>query len=212
MSQKNSVCTIYLVRHGESKANVDKTVQGHTNSPLTEIGKEQAREVAEIFKNIEFGSIHTSDLDRARLTAEIIKLNRDIKIETSPLLRERFFGEFEGKDHAEYMEALKDEFDKFNSHLSTEERWDHKAHPSIESDNELLDRFMPYIKKTASNHLGEEILIVAHRYAIRMMLLSLGWGEHENLKAGALMTGGYAILKYDDAGFRIEEVVGEETS
>ncbi|PIR98232.1 MAG: hypothetical protein COT89_00800 [Candidatus Colwellbacteria bacterium CG10_big_fil_rev_8_21_14_0_10_42_22] len=212
MNKENGVCTIYLVRHGESEANVNKIVQGHTNSPLTEKGERQAEEVADVFKGVKFDAIYSSDLDRTRRTAEIIRLSRGIEIKTSPFLREKYFGIFEGKNHGEYMEVLKDEFEKFDNQLSTEERWVHKAHPSIESDKELLDRFITYLREVATSHLGEKVLIVAHRYAIRMFLLHLSLGKHENLRDGALRTGGYAVLEFDGKDFVIKEVVGAERS
>ncbi|MBU2101577.1 histidine phosphatase family protein [Patescibacteria group bacterium] len=210
MNKENELCTIYLVRHGESEANVNKIVQGHTDSPLTKKGEEQAREVAEGLKDIKFDAIYSSDLDRTRRTAEIIKLDRDIEIRTSSLLREKFFGIFEGKNHSEYIETLKDEFEKFDKHLNIEERWRHKAHPSIESDKELLDRFSDCLRKIAIKHLGERVLVVAHRYTIRMFLLHLGFGKHENLKDGALKTGGYAVLEFNGKDFVVEEAVGAE--
>jgi len=210
MKEEKKICTLYIVRHGESEANVNKIVQGHTDSPLTRRGIEQAEELAETFKDIGFDAIYSSDLDRAKRTAQIIRLDRDVKIKTSSLLREKFFGIFEGKNHNEYIETLKEEFDKFDNHLSTEERWTHKAHPSMESDKELLNRFLSYLKEVANNHRGENILVVAHRYAIRMLLIHLGWGKHENLKDGAVKTGGYVMLEFDGSGFVIKDVVGAE--
>lgn len=210
MKEEKKICILYIVRHGESEANVNKIVQGHTDSPLTRRGIEQAEELAETFKDIGFDAIYSSDLDRARRTAKIILLDRDIEIKTSPQLREKFFGEFEGKDHSEYIETLKEEFERFDNHLSTEERWTYRAHPSMESDKELLNRFLPYLKEVASNHLGEKVLLVAHRYAIRMVLIHLGWGKHKDLKAGALKTGGYAVLEFDGSRFAIKKVVGTE--
>jgi len=209
MNEKNK-CTLYIVRHGETEANVDKIVQGHTDSPLTESGEEQVRDVAKKFEDIKFSAIYSSDLGRAKRTAEIIKSNRDLGVETSEKLREKFFGEFEGRPHSEYVGTLKKEFDKFDNELSTEERWEHKAHPSIESDKELLDRFLPQVEEIASGHLGGSVLIVAHRYAIRMFLLYLGIGRHENLRDGALRTGGYAVVEYDGEDFKVKEVVGAE--
>jgi len=210
MREERGLCTLYIVRHGESEANVNKITQGHTDSLLTARGEEQAKGLAQTFKDINFGAIYSSDLDRAKKTAEIIGLDRDIDVRTSPALREKFFGEFEGKKHKEYVAALKEEFEKFDNHLGAQERWEHKAHSSIESDKELLERFLAYVNEIVSNHMGETVLIVAHRYAIRMFLLHLGVGKHENLKDGALKTGGYAILESDGEGFVVKEVVSRE--
>jgi len=204
------LCTIYLVRHGESGANVGKTIQGHTDSPLTEDGIRQAKEVSEALKDVEFDAIYSSDSGRAKRTAEIIRSSRKLDIDASPLLREKLFGKFEGKARTEYMETLKEEFDRFDNHLSLEERWDHKPHQSMESDRELLERVDSYIREIASRHLGEAVLIVSHRYAIRMLLLSLGLGGHKDLKAGALKNGGYVVLESDGIKLSIKRIVGAE--
>jgi len=212
MSKKDKTCTIYLLRHCESGANVNKITQGHTDSSLTEKGETQAMEIAQSLGGVDFDVIFTSDLSRAKRTAEIIRLNRNVEIKIEPSLREKFFGIFEGVDHDQYIEALKDEFEKFDNHLNTEERWNHKPHSSMESDKELLDRFLPKIKEIIANHLGKKVLVVTHRYAIRMLLLHLGVGEHKNLKAGALRAGGYVVIDSDGRSFFIKELVNAEGS
>src|SRR3990167_3127377 len=103
------VCTIYLVRHSESQANANKIVQGHADSPLTEKGEAQSMKIAEELKDVKFSAIFSSDLRRSIRTAEIIRLQRNLEIKTSPMLRERSYGIFEGMDHAKFIETLKEE-------------------------------------------------------------------------------------------------------
>jgi len=207
---KDKVCTIYLVRHGESKANVDKIVQGHTDSPLTENGVKQAEEIRDKFSQVLFGAIYSSDLMRAKRTADIIAAGRGIAVRALPGLREKYFGDFEGKDNSEFVETLKDEFHKFENLLSEEEMWEHKAHPSMESDKELLVRARSALQEIANMHIGENVLVVTHRYLIRMILVSFGHGSYKNLKDGALKTGGYAIVDFDGGNFIVIDVVGAE--
>ena len=66
----------------------------------------QVEERAEELKGIKFDAIYSSDLLRAKQTAEIIKLERDIAIETSKLLKERHFGNFEGASWSELAEKI----------------------------------------------------------------------------------------------------------
>ncbi|MFP4402494.1 MAG: histidine phosphatase family protein [Candidatus Nanoarchaeia archaeon] len=89
---------IYLVRHGESVANVERISAGHFNSPLTQSGIEQAKRVGMRFRDInDFEVIYTSDLDRAYTTAkEIHKFHQDKELISHSGLREKYFGEFEG--------------------------------------------------------------------------------------------------------------------
>ena len=78
--KENNLCTLYLVRHGETEWNVKGITQGQTNSSLTENGKQQALNTANDLKNINFDAIFSSDLTRTQDTAEIIKLDRDIMV------------------------------------------------------------------------------------------------------------------------------------
>ena len=88
---------LFFVRHGESADNRDGVIQGWTNSELSELGREQAAEIAARLgaKNIDL--IISSDLTRARETAEIIgaKLGREILADWR--VRERFYGDLQGQ-------------------------------------------------------------------------------------------------------------------
>lgn len=81
-------------------------------SVLTELGITQAKETGEKLKHIKFDAIFSSDLVRAKKTAEIIKFDRELMIETSHLLRERAYGHFEGQ-HADVLKnELKDKLEE----------------------------------------------------------------------------------------------------
>ncbi len=89
---------ITLLRHGESVGNVESRWQGQSEYPLTDTGREQARALAERWKNEEviFDLIISSPLIRTRETAEILAEALDLKIEFDPLWLERDIGEFSG--------------------------------------------------------------------------------------------------------------------
>lgn len=89
---------IIFVRHGESKGNVNKVLSGQTDSPLTEKGRQQAKDAALLLKSERITKIISSDLSRAYNTAEIIKkeLNISCDIESWKNLREIDPGEFTG--------------------------------------------------------------------------------------------------------------------
>jgi len=64
---------IYLVRHGQTDWNIEKKhTQGHTDIPLNENGKKQAEQLAQSISNLKIDKIISSDLLRAKETAEII--------------------------------------------------------------------------------------------------------------------------------------------
>ena len=93
--------TLILVRHGETEWNLAGRIQGHTDSRLTERGREEGRRVAERLANLEVAAVYASDLGRARETGEIIAAPHGLSVQTAPDLRERCYGEFEGKTLAQ---------------------------------------------------------------------------------------------------------------
>ena len=57
MTKDSNICTIYLVRHGETEWNRDGIVMGQSDSPLTAQGIEQAKKTATTLKDIKFEAI-----------------------------------------------------------------------------------------------------------------------------------------------------------
>jgi broad specificity phosphatase PhoE len=87
-----------FVRHGKSTGNTEGRLQGQSEYPLSELGLQQARQLAAYWCNQErtFDRIITSPLERARHTAEILADALEVPIETDPIWMERFFGSWEG--------------------------------------------------------------------------------------------------------------------
>src|SRR3989339_1721811 len=134
---EENYCTLYLVRHGETEWNVKKINQGQSESFLTEKGIEQAKETAERLKDIKFDAIFSSDLSRTQRTAEIIKLDRELIIQTSQLLRERAHGSFEGKHADVFKNTLKEKLEERES-LSGDEYHSFRLAPDGETDEKNL--------------------------------------------------------------------------
>lgn len=91
---------LYFVRHGLTEMNVLGIFSGHTETPLTEEGRQQAKQVSEHAKNLCIDYIISSPSSRAHDTAKIIakEIGYPVKdIHTNSLLMERHFGQLEGK-------------------------------------------------------------------------------------------------------------------
>ena len=86
---------VYVVRHGESVNNLNKLWTGWNDVELSEKGREDAKRAGEIIKGVSFDKIYSSDLSRARETAELAI--PDCRYETSVLLREMDVGSVAGK-------------------------------------------------------------------------------------------------------------------
>jgi broad specificity phosphatase PhoE len=87
---------LICVRHGRTSWNALRRFQGQTDIPLDHEGLAQAQALAVHLRAEHFDLAISSDLTRARTTAEAIVAGRDIELELSPALREMHFGQWEG--------------------------------------------------------------------------------------------------------------------
>lgn len=101
---------ITLLRHGESEANKAEILQGQIDSPLSETGKLQARQVSQkwLDTGVQFDHLISSPLLRARQTAEIAAevLGYQEDIEIDPVWMERSFGNLEGKSRSQIQQIV----------------------------------------------------------------------------------------------------------
>ncbi len=171
-------CTIYLVRHGETEANVKKILQGHRDYPLTRKGEKQAHDLAKKLNHLHFDAIFASDLGRAKRTAELITLEKKMTVQTTKLLRERSFGKDEGKPWERQDEALK-KMVRLYDKLATEEKFKFKFRPESESDEELATRMITVLREIAVAYSGKTVLVVSHGGIMRAFLFKLGFAEVE---------------------------------
>jgi len=195
-------CTLYIVRHGETEWNVQGRLQGHHDIPLNKTGQKQAEELGKILDKVKFAKSFSSDLLRAKETAEIILLKKKIAVETTKLLRERFFGKFEGRlwrEDKEYQKLLKD-----FENLSKEEKKVRKPYPDMESDEDLMNRLIPFLREVAVAYPGKNVLIATHGGVVRIFLNHLGC----DLKYGSVGNTAYAKVLSDGVDFIVKETFG----
>ena len=93
--------TIYLIRHGETEGNRLGIVQP-PELPLNEKGLRQAAAVAQRLRSAGITRILSSDLERARMTANALARETDAAVEIEPLLAERSFGDLRGRPYASF--------------------------------------------------------------------------------------------------------------
>ena len=198
----NNLTTFYLVRHGETESNVKKIIQGQSDSPLTKKGINEIKHIDKKLKGVKFDYAFSSDLLRAKRTAEIIALEHKLAIQTNKLLRERRFGNLEGKSNSEL------EWEKRFDNLTNEQKYTFKHSPDVESDQEIVNRFLTFIRETAIGFPGKTILVVTHGGIIRASLVKFGFGNYENLRPGAVKNGAFVKLKTDGTDFFVKEVSG----
>lgn len=198
-------CTIYLVRHGETQWNIEHRIQGHKDSPLTQKGREQASFLGEKLKNVHFDAVFSSDLGRARQTAELITLSKKMAIQTTQALRERSFGPNEGMSFEKHHESLKKLLEKFER-LTDREKHRFKFAKTQESDQELAQRLSTYLREIAVAYAGKTVLVVSHGGIIRAFLIDIGYGTFSELSYGSVKNTACIVIEADGTDFFLKEV------
>ena len=198
-----SKTTIYLVRHGQADWNVERRLIGHTDRPLTDLGRKQAKELAETLSPIRFDSIYSSDLSRARETAEIIATLRNLPVTTDPRFREKSFGPIEGISHKE-MEEIYKEWGNYTE----EQKWN-ISQAGEETNIAAATRALSVLQEVGRKEEGKTILIATHGGFIRFLLIKLGVGDFD--KVGGIDNCGYVKLIFSGGTFTVAETVGLRT-
>lgn len=147
---------IIAIRHGETAWNVDTRIQGQLDIPLNTMGRWQASRVAQALAEESIQAIYASDLLRAWETAGAIAQATGLPLQANEGLRERGFGDFQGKTFAE-IEALWPE--QSRQWRARHPEW---APPGGESLIALRARIVAAASELAARHLGEQIVLVAH--------------------------------------------------
>lgn len=151
--------TVYLARHGESDWNVERRWQGHADRPLTDRGREQARDLAARLADVELDAVYASDLRRAWETAEAVASSKGLEVFRLPELREVDVGSWSGFTRDECAERFPDAFARWQAGGSG---WD-----DGESYEAMGDRIVAAIRRIASEHPDGAVLVVSHGGPIR---------------------------------------------
>lgn len=159
---------LYLVRHGQSEGNVIKTFHGQTDYPLTEKGREQARQAGEKLRadGVTFTHCLASDLSRAWETALGCLEGYEVAPEACAALREQFVGDIEGLTWDEMGERYPGVRERYISD------WYNTTPPGGEAPREMAVRVAACVDEVIAR--GEDTLLVAHFGSLSLVLLHLG--------------------------------------
>jgi len=161
--------TFTLVRHGETSWNAQGRWQGHAPIPLNEEGERQAQRLAEYFtlNPVAVQAIYSSDLARARATAEAIAqcLSQPTLLDTR--LREIDLGDWQGMTKAEILKWDRERFDYVQLDPANTPR------PGGESPAQVGRRGVDCLLDYASRHPNDHVIVVSHGGIIRRILIDL---------------------------------------
>ena len=167
----SSIMNIFVVRHGETDWNKEFRLQGHTEIPLNEQGKEQAQKTAAglVENGIFFDAVYSSPLSRAVETAQILSGFPREKIRTDSRIIELSFGKAEGTTPAERrknpaLSSMTDFFDAPEKYIAKD------GAESLESAIKRTADFWENEIKPLENHL-ENVLVSTHGGTLQSLLL-----------------------------------------
>jgi probable phosphoglycerate mutase len=145
-----------IVRHGETAWNAEHRVQGQLDVPLNAIGQAQAKAAAKVLGREKFDAIYSSDLSRARQTAQPTAnlLSMDVQLDKN--LRERHYGIFERLTYAEVKVKFPEDYARFHAR---EPDYDFRTGESLKN---FSARSIAVISKIAKECEGKSILVFTH--------------------------------------------------
>lgn len=190
--------TIYLVRHGQTQANVDDVLAGSLmDSPLTEVGIESAKKLGQALKDISFSSAYCSNLDRTYYTAKHVleQGTSDVTIRRMAGLNDVSYGDATGMSGAEAGKqfgstAFPDAFGPID---------DPNFVPTFHGENTYswFHRFDDAIKEIAENNAGKTALVVSHGACFLWGRLTF---HQDDL---GFLNGHYCELKFHSGSWRM---------
>jgi broad specificity phosphatase PhoE len=156
--------SIYVARHGETTWNVEGRIQGRSDPGLSPKGYAQSLALLEQLKNRPLSAIYTSTLQRSVLTAQPIAKYLNLPIQKQTELDEISFGMMEGRQFSNMDEEVRVEWERFKENRLTYHI------PGAENYADVAIRLRPFMERILQIHKGQEILIVGHRGANRMLI------------------------------------------
>lgn len=183
---------VLLIRHGQSRGNAERRFGGHTATPLSARGRNQADATALTLKSESITAIYSSDLARAMETARPLSNLTGLPVHGTNAFRERSVGVMEGltfedaaQQHPEqYAALLRRDFE----HVLT----------GGESYRQLLDRAWQKLDKIIEEHRGGKIAVFSHTGTICILALHLmGALDAAELKPVWVSTANCGITRFE---------------
>jgi probable phosphoglycerate mutase len=202
------VTRLVLVRHGQTAWNLEGRAQGHTDIGLDDTGRAQARALAPYVAAMSPTALWSSDLARARETADHLAAATGLEPRHDPRLREFDAGARAGLTLAEFAEKFPDAHDSWRSgHITG-----HVA--GAETTADVVARMVPALREIwSSTPPGETTVVVSHGACTKVSLVALlGWPDAVLETLRGLDNCGWAVLEEDSHGRGIRMASYNETA
>jgi 2,3-bisphosphoglycerate-dependent phosphoglycerate mutase len=189
---------LILIRHGETLWNQQRRMQGHSDSPLSETGVRQARQLALRLKQLEFSTLYSSDSGRAHHTARSVAEVTGHDIVLEPRLRERHFGVFEGLTGTEISRQYPEAYARFKA------RDQAYVIPGGESALQFRARVSSCLHEIAGRHARELVVVITHGLVLDVVYRAALGIPPELPRIHELVNAGINRLRYENGAWHVE--------
>ncbi|URR11649.1 adenosylcobalamin/alpha-ribazole phosphatase [Citrobacter portucalensis] len=158
---------LWLVRHGETEANVAGLYSGHAPTPLTERGIAQAQTLGTLLRNVPVDNVLCSELERARHTTQLILGDREVPVRNMPELNEMFFGDWEMRHH---RDLAREDAENYAVWCND---WQNATPTNGEDFQAFSQRVERFIAQLADYKTCQNLLVVSHQGALSVLIARL---------------------------------------
>jgi len=217
-SEEDAMGTLVLIRHGQSQWNLENRFTGWVDVPLTDAGREEARQGAALINDIRFDRAFTSALQRAHETLHLVLetiSQPHVPVEADQALNERHYGALQGLNKAETAK-------KYGAEQVHLWRRSYDVPPPKEKTAWNPDGMSESLKDTAARTLpyfeskilplvkaGQRVLVVAHGNSLRSIVMHLDQLTKAQVLELNLATGAPIVYEIDAQGRILKKTVYE---
>ena len=191
---------LILVRHGETDWNLRKCFQGQIDVPLNERGLAQAQRLARQLhsEGLRFDAIVSSDLSRARQTAEPTCGLLGLALRSDVAWREQAFGVLEGQS----VDALRSEHPELHAQWQRHDP-DYALPGGAESRRQFSARILAAAASLAQRHAGGRVLVLTHGGALDMLWRAAQGLTLQGPRACAIPNAGINRMRWSEEGLSL---------
>lgn len=158
---------LWLVRHGETEANVAGLYSGHAPTPLTERGIAQAQTLGRLLRNVPVDNVLCSELERARHTTQLVLGDREVAVRNIPELNEMFFGDWEMRHH---RDLAREDAENYAVWCND---WQNATPTNGEGFQAFTLRVERFIAQLADYKACQNLLVVSHQGVLSVLIARL---------------------------------------
>ncbi|CAM6688558.1 adenosylcobalamin/alpha-ribazole phosphatase [Citrobacter portucalensis] len=158
---------LWLVRHGETEANIAGLYSGHAPTPLTERGIAQAQTLGTLLRNVPVDNVLCSELERARHTTQLILGDREVPVRNMPELNEMFFGDWEMRHH---RDLAREDAENYAVWCND---WQNATPTNGEGFQAFSQRVERFIAQLADYKTCQNLLVVSHQGVLSVLIARL---------------------------------------